>query len=525
MKCLRIKSIKDIKGFTFIELLAVFGVFGILTVVTVTLYPSSAMRLKVSNIASDLQGDIRQSQLDASSVSSQQQTVAGYGIHFPFGNKNSYQLFADKVTSTEINGIFIGNQRYDGQSENSKLVALPPEYSITDICVNSSTFIKPFVTCRSNASVTDVTLLFKRPSSLPIIYINNSTTTYAALCVQLEYITSSNGKGFVRNVILTKTGLIQTGLGGCLDGEIASVPLSPVVTSTIDVSAHGVDLVDIVADGAENVYTASFSNNNLIKVNTLAATSSVYGNIGYSPEGLVIDGSGTIYALAKNGGSGVFVKFVATAGAPIISSSAAPVGTVLSDKSMALDSFGFIFVIDDSANKVWKIDPITSVPTDFATTNSNPKAIALDSSNNVYVLNANTIPNPPSVSKFDAVTGTSLWDVVVGPNPTSLDIDSLGNVYTSNSGDNTVTKITQSGVATLAFGATATGGGSADIVVDSVNNIFIANRNTNNVSKVTQSGVSSTLAITGNSPSYITARGITIYVANKVANTITKIVQ
>jgi prepilin-type N-terminal cleavage/methylation domain-containing protein len=520
MKGFHIKSSKDIKGFTLIELLAVLGVFALLTVATVTMYPSSASRLKVSNIASDLQGDIRQSQLDASSVSSQQQTVAGYGINFPLANKNTYQLFADKVTSTEINGIFIGNQKYDGQSENSRLVVLPDGYSVTDICVNSSAFSKPFVTCRSNASVTDVTLLFKRPSSLPIIYINNSTTnTYAAVCAQLEYITSSKGRGFVRNVILTKTGLIQTGLGGCLDGQTAPVLPPPVVTSTIDVSAHGADLVDIVTNGAGFVYTASFSNNNLIEINTLTATSSVYGNIGYSPEGIVSDGSGTIYVLAKNGGSGIFVKFVATAGAPIITISSAPAGTVLSDKSMALDSLGYIFVIDDSTNKVWKIDPVTSIPTQFATTQSSPKAIALDSSNNVYVLNTNT------VSKFDAVTGVPLWNIAVGPNPTSLDIDSLGNVYTSNSGDDSVTKITQSGLATLAFGVTATGGGSADIVVDSVNSIFTANRNTNNVSKITQSGAPSILAPTGNSPSYITVSGTTIYVANKVANTITKIVQ
>ncbi len=510
-------GIGGMRGFTLVEVLAVIGIFGFLTAFTVTLYPNSSVRLNISNIASDLQGDIRGAQLDASSVSSQQQTVAGYGIHFPTASKNGYQHFIDKVTSTEVNGILIGNQKYDGQNEDRKFVTFPEGYSVTNLCVNPSTINKPFITCRSNANVNDVTLLFKRPSALPMIYINNSTSTfYSAVCAQIEYKLSERGKGIVRSIILTKTGLIQNGIGGCLDGQMAVIPPPAIAISEIDVVGLGGSLVDIALDLAGNAYTASFSNNKVIKIDT-SGISSVYGDIGYAPEGLAVDGSGTLYVLAKNGASGILVKFIPNGGTPLISTLTVPVNTVLNDKSMVIDSSGFIVVIDDSINKVWKIDPITGVSTSFADTQNNPKAVAIDSLDNIYVLNSN------SVSKFDAVTGASLWNSPVGPNPTALDIDSLGNVFTANNGDNTVTKITQNGVSTLAF--STTGGNPEDLVVDAIDNIFTANRNTKDVSKITQAGASSIVASTGNNPLYMAAISTTIFVVNKSENTITKIVQ
>ena len=97
------------------------------------------------------------------------------------------------------------------------------------------------------------------------------------------------------------------------------------------------------------------------------------------------------------------------------------------------------------------------------------------------------------------------------------------NVFTANNGDNTVTKITQNGVSTLAF--STTGGNPEDLVVDAINNIFTANRNTKDVSKITQAGASSIVASTGNNPLYMAAISTTIFVVNKSENTITKIVQ
>lgn len=506
------------KGFTLIELLAVMAIFAFLTVAVVSIYPSSTVRLKVSSIASNLQATIREAQINASAVSSQGQTVAGYGIDFPLNATSTYQTFVDKVTSTMVNGIYVGNQKYDGSNED---YALPKNlidgYAISDICVSSQSNERPFSQCRTAGVVGELTVLYKRPSAQPSIYINDSTTTqFASACIQIELEKVKKGDAFIRNVILTSTGLIGVTNGGCQSASSRSSnsgsPVGLVVTN-IDASSIGNNVIDVAADTFNNAYVALASNKKIVKIDGAGAISD-YGTMLITPVAMSVDTTGTLYVLETNGVPSI-TKFIAGS-PPTMSSLTVPASVTPWPSGITTDPSGFIYVTDSSLNKVWKIDPISGVATDFGTTDTNPHAITADSSGNIYTANQAT------VTKLNS-SGTFVWTRAVGINPISVAVDASGNVYTANAGDNTVTKITSIGVATVAFATV--GANPKDIAVDSLGNIYTANSGALTISKITPSGTVSTLTSTGNGPNSISIFNTVVYVGNQTSDSVTKVVQ
>ena len=98
-----------------------------------------------------------------------------------------------------------------------------------------------------------------------------------------------------------------------------------------------------------------------------------------------------------------------------------------------------------------------------------------------------------------------------GFNPNPIIRDSSGNLYTTNGTQNTIYKISPSGVTTVLAGGNVTGGfvdgtGAAaqfwfpiNITIDSNGNLYVVDLNNHSIRKVTQSGVVTTLAGNGSS--------------------------
>ncbi len=504
-------------GFTLIELMAVVGIFAFLSVAVITTSPNTEVRLKVSNIATNLQGDLRQAQLSASSVNSQGQTVAGYGIDFASGVKNSYQPFVDKVTPVKVNGLFVGNKKYDGPAEDNDASTLfPSGYQMTDVCVDANLTSKPFHTCRSTGEVNELTVLYIRPSAQPSIYTNdNANIQYASACIQVEYTSVNRGRGFVRNIIVTRSGLISVALGGCRS-DSASTPLPVGMTqSTIALSAFGSAGVGLAVDTLGNVYIANESNARVTKV-TPAGTPDFYGDVlPGSPADMAIDSSGTLYVSSDSGSNTTYTKYIP--GSP-------PTQVTLPDVSpqpsnptkIAIDPSGFLYTIKSGQDEIWKINPVTGAQSVFGASAAGAHDIAVDGFGNVYVVNTN------SVTKLDP-SGAALWTVsgVTGAKGIAVTPSGMAYVIISPS---SITRISPDGTAVFPDFAT-TGIGTEDITTDAAGNIYTVNGSAKTITKITPERVTTTLAETGINPKYIKVIGTTVYVLNVGSNTLTKVVQ
>ncbi len=513
-RCFLKKKVR-LAGFTLIELMVVTGIFAFLSGTAITASPNTEVKLKVMNVSATLQGDFRQAQLLASSVNTQGRAVAGYGINFSSDFTNGYQPFVDKVTPVQVNGLFVGNKKYDGPSEDSSVpVILPYGYRVTDVCVDPKLTSKPFFTCRSTGDVGELTVLYIRPSAQPSIYANNNENIrYASACIQVEYNSVNRGRGFVRNIIVTKSGLISVALGGCRAGNALPPPLAGMIQSTIDLFSFGSGSVGLAVDPFGNVYITNASN---AKVTTVTAVglASVYGNdLPGSPADMTVDSSGTLYVSSVDKSKTTYTKYIP--GYPPIQVTLPSVDPQPNNPTkIAIDPSGFLYTISKGSDKIWKINPVTGVQTVFGTSDAGAHDITIDGFGNVYVSNTN------SVTKLDK-NGAILW-TTPAPSIKSIAVTPQGTAYFFTP-PGSINRISPDG--TLLPDFAITGSGTEDYTTDALGNVYAINSKTNTILKITPQGVMTTLANTGVDPKYIKVIGTTVYVLNVGSNTLTKVVQ
>jgi len=197
---------------------------------------------------------------------------------------------------------------------------------------------------------------------------------------------------------------------------------------------------------------------------------------------------------------------------------------------MAVDSSGNVYVADRGNAVIRKITPAGVVTTIAGTAGvvgsvdgtgtaalfNDPSGLAVDSTGNVYVADTgnNTIRKitPAGVVSTPVGTpGTSGSADGTGPaatfsNPYGVAVDGSGNLYVTDTGNDTIRKITSGGTSST-FAGSAGGVGSADgtgatiqfnspigIAIDSGGNLYVADSGNNTIRKITSAGVSSTLA-------------------------------
>ncbi len=148
-------------------------------------------------------------------------------------------------------------------------------------------------------------------------------------------------------------------------------------------------------------------------------------------------------------------------------------------RALAFDSSGNLYVVSNSNNTVSEFAPGSTIPiATYSTGLSEPDDLAFDSSGNLYVTNLgnNTVSKftPGSTTASNTYTGLS--------HPYALAFDSSGNLYVTNLGNNTVSKFAPG---STTAGVTYSVGLDYPIALafDSNGNLYVANSSDNRVSK------------------------------------------
>jgi streptogramin lyase len=315
------------------------------------------------------------------------------------------------------------------------------------------------------------------------------------------------------------------------------------VVSTIAGSAHGLLSVDgtgsaarfnqpigLAVDNVGNLYVGDSANFTIRMINPLAVVSTIAGlpgSYGFAdgagtdalftiPEGVAADTNGNVY-VADLGNNAI--RKVTPAG--VVTTLA---GTGLFPSGVALDSAGNLYVANYF--NIQKVTPIgtnwivTMVAGQFNTlgssdgTNSDaqfayPGGVAVDSAGNLYVAdtgnNAIRKVTPDGtnwvVTTLAGLAGSSAGSADgVGSAarfsfPSGVAVDSAGNVYVADTHNDTIRKVTPTGVVTTLAGlagsaGSADGAGSAahfffpqGISVDSAGNVYVADSGNNTIRK------------------------------------------
>ena len=249
----------------------------------------------------------------------------------------------------------------------------------------------------------------------------------------------------------------------------------------------------VAVDGAGNVYVADTANNTIRKitpngiVSTLAGISGSHGSADgtgsnarfWAPFGIAADSAGNVYVadtanntIRKITPNGVVSTLAGLAGHPGNKDSIGANARFRNPWGVAVDGAGNVFVADMSNDTIRKITPTGVVSTLAGQTGisgslngvgtsaqfNNPFAVAVDGADNLYVSDSandtirkitpsgvvSTLAGLPGYAGNTDGNGNDarFW------NPQGLTVDDKGNIYVADTGNNTVRKITPMGVVT-----------------------------------------------------------------------------
>ncbi|MGA9453743.1 MAG: protein kinase [Verrucomicrobiia bacterium] len=285
---------------------------------------------------------------------------------------------------------------------------------------------------------------------------------------------------------------------------------------------------NLAVDSAGNVYVADTANNVIRKitpdgvVSTLAGAAGSHGSADgtgstarfWAPFGIAVDSSGNVYmadtgnnTIRKVTPAGVVSTLAGLAGHPGSKDGVGTNARFRNPWSVAVDGMGNVFVADMSNDTIRKITPAGVV---------------------------STLAGQAGLSgSADGFGGGARFN-----NPFAVAADSTGDVYVSDSGNNTIRKITSAGVVvTLAglpgYAGRADGNGNdarfwnpQGLAVDAAGNIYVADTGNNTVRKITPMGVVTTLLEsvgandttdkTGGSPRFNSPGGVAVDEAGNV---------
>jgi streptogramin lyase len=217
--------------------------------------------------------------------------------------------------------------------------------------------------------------------------------------------------------------------------------------------------VGIVLDSVGNVYTSNTGSNNVTKI-TPSGNNSVLGSTGLQPRGIVIDTFGNVYT--PNNFSNNVSKITPTGVSTILGT------TANRPSAIAIDSLGNIYTANQNGNNITKITPL-GVSTNYGNLSFNVvQGMVIDSVGNVFVVcSANVV-----IKVEPSGTSSGFGVFPLGSQTSSIAIDSSDNIYVSN--EQTVWKITPSQVQTV-YGTTTDF--QQYISIDSLDNIYCTLQN------------------------------------------------
>ena len=251
----------------------------------------------------------------------------------------------------------------------------------------------------------------------------------------------------------------------------------------------------VAVDGAGTVYVADTGNSTIRRVTSDGGVSTLAGSPGLTgitdgtnstalfnyPSGVAVDNAGNLYVadtynctIRKVTGTGVVTTLAGNPGLP--GSADGPNGTALFNYpgGVAVDSAGNVYVADSGNNTIRKVTSGGMVTT--------------------------LAGSAGQAGSADGTGGAAQFNL-----PDGVAVDSAGNVYVADSANNTIRKVTSAGVVTTLAGSAGLSG-SADgtnnaalfdfprgVAVDSAGNVYVADSNNDSIRKVTGSGVVNTI--------------------------------
>ena len=414
-----------------------------------------------------------------------------------------------------------------------------------------------------NADGTGAAAQFNSPSG---VAVDSSGNVYVG----------DTGNETIRKI--TSAGVVSTWAGS---GQIGSA-------DGLSTAAQFFTPTGVAVDTSGNVYVADFSNSTIRKIDpaqNVTTLAGLAGNNSYAdgtgsaarfslPNSVAVDTSGNVYVadvfnntIRKITPAGVVTTLAGSAaflaGNVDGTGSAARFNT---PEGVAVDSGGNVYVADFGNDTIRKITipggVVTTVAgqaagsgsadgTGSAARFSAPVGVAIDTSGNVYVgdggnntIRKITIPggvvttvagSAPTAGSTDGTGSAALFNA-----PSGLAVDSSGTIYVADSLNNTIRKITSTGVVTTFAGSagvtgSADGTGSAaqfnlprGVALDSAHNVlYVVDGQNHTIRKITIPGaVVTTLAGQAGTPGHAdgngtaaqfnTPRGVAVDIAGNV---------
>lgn len=321
-------------------------------------------------------------------------------------------------------------------------------------------------------------------------------------------------------------------------------------------------------DAAGNIYVADAGNHTIRKITPAAVVSTFAGSAGASgsqdgigaearfssPNGIAVDSSGNIYVadtanstIRKITLAGVVSTLAGTAG-PLGAGVGSTDGTGAAARfsrpnAVAVDVAGNVYVADTGNHTVRKITPAGVVTTLSGMGNvyggsdgvgslarfAAPEGIAVDGAGNVYVadtLNQAIRKITPSAvvttiagSVGSAGSADGIGIAATFSNPTGVVSDGGGNLYVADSSNQTIRKITSSGVVSTVAGVVDAMGGTdgagaiarfgypTGLSLDGAGNLYVADLFGATIRRISPAGIVSTLAGTAQVSGYADGAG------------------
>jgi sugar lactone lactonase YvrE len=258
----------------------------------------------------------------------------------------------------------------------------------------------------------------------------------------------------------------------------------------------------VAADSSGNLYVADTDNHTIRKiaaggvVSTLAGLAGVSGSADgtgsgarfYQPQGVAVDGAGNVYVadtgnytIRKITSAGAVTTLAGSPGASGSMDATGSSARFYEPEGIAVNSTGTLLYVADTWNHTVRQVTSGGAVTTFAGSAGN------------------------SGTNNGTGSGAQFYE------PQGIAVDGAGNVYVGDTGNQTIRKITSSGVVTTLAGSAGTYG-SGDgtgagaqfwvpqgLALDSATNLYVADSFNNTIRKITPGGVVTTLAGTAGS--------------------------
>ncbi len=208
------------KGFTLLELTVSIAIMAIILGISFSGGPSAIMRVSLADNTYKAEMLLREAQLQGSSIASLNNTFGGAGVYFDRSTPTRIVKFKDRSILNLNRAISIGNGLYDTvpTDELDTVYAMTNGHRFGKVCVATTSPAVFFCNGENTAhipAITSLTVSFNRPKQTAHIYINNSVAVdYSTACIQFDS-NKSPANGFVKSVLVYKSGMISKRIGAC----------------------------------------------------------------------------------------------------------------------------------------------------------------------------------------------------------------------------------------------------------------------------------------------------------------------